>query len=76
MLRVDFLANFENTWINFHSVDFFSVVSEGGSNVVAGTKYTNANGQTTFKLDAGTYWIHRQLSGYEFSPNPKQETVS
>ena len=49
---------------------------QAGSNVVAGTKYTNANGQVTFKLDAGTYWIHRQLSGYEFDPNPKQETVS
>jgi len=47
-----------------------------GSNVVAGTKYTTASGEVTFKLDAGTYWVHRQLSGYEFSPNPKQETVS
>jgi len=48
----------------------------GGTNVVAGTKYTDAMGEVAFKLDAGTYWIHRQLSGYEFTPNPKQETVA
>ena len=24
----------------------------------------------------GVYWVHRQLAGYEFDPNPAQATVS
>lgn len=47
-----------------------------GNNVVAGTKYTTAMGQVAFKLDAGAYWCHRQLAGYEFDPNPAQISVS
>lgn len=35
-----------------------------GSNVIAGTLYTNASGQATFLLDAGTYYMWGQLSGY------------
>jgi hypothetical protein len=49
---------------------------EAGGNVVAGVKYTSATGKTVFKIDAGTYWVHRQLSGYDFDPNPAQATVS
>ncbi len=43
--------------------------------VVAGTLPTNANGQRTFWLDPGTYYVWRQLSGYNFS-NPEQITVT
>lgn len=49
---------------------------QAGQNVIAGTKYSNALGHVGFKLDAGAYWCHRQLAGYEFSPNPAQITVS
>jgi len=49
---------------------------QSGQNVIAGTKYTNALGHAGFKLDAGAYWCHRQLAGYEFTPNPVQITVS
>ncbi len=49
---------------------------QAGSNVVAGTKYTTALGQVAFKLDAGAYWCHRQLAGYEFDPNPAAIAVS
>jgi hypothetical protein len=46
-----------------------------GSNVVAGTQYTNASGQTVFLLDAGSYYAWKQLSGYNFT-NPESFTVS
>ncbi|OQB86503.1 MAG: hypothetical protein BWX88_01111 [Planctomycetes bacterium ADurb.Bin126] len=49
---------------------------QAGSNVIAGTKYTTALGQVAFKLDAGAYWCHRQLAGYEFDPNPAAIAVS
>jgi len=48
---------------------------EGGSNIVAGTLTTDANGQATFMLDAGTYYLWQQLSGYNFT-NPATLTVS
>lgn len=40
---------------------------EAGANVVAGTLSTDALGQVTFLLDAGTYWKHVQLAGYNFT---------
>jgi hypothetical protein len=48
---------------------------EAGSNVVAsGT--SNSSGQVTFMLDAGTtYYIWRQLSGYNFT-NPDEEEAA
>jgi hypothetical protein len=45
-----------------------------GTNVIA-SGYTNASGQVTFYLDAGTYYVWRQKSGWNFS-NPDTETVS
>ncbi len=46
-----------------------------GSNVIAGTQYTNASGQATFLLDDGSYYAWKQLSGYNFT-NPEPFTVS
>jgi hypothetical protein len=46
-----------------------------GTNVIAGKLYTNASGVVTFMLDAGTYYVWRQLSGYNFT-NPQAITVS
>lgn len=50
-------------------------LDEAGSQVVAGVAYSNASGIVTFKLDPGTIWIHRQLAGKTFTPDPEQETV-
>jgi len=47
----------------------------GGANIVAGYKITDSDGQVTFMLDAGTYYIWRQKGGYDFS-NPQAWTVS
>ena len=46
-----------------------------GTNVSAGVLVTDAFGNATFLLDAGTYYLWAQKSGYNF-PNPTQFTVS
>lgn len=47
-----------------------------GDTVVAGTRTTNANGEVTFCLDAGTYYFWRYHASYSFDTNPTQLTVS
>lgn len=56
-------------------VDCWVSTDSAGSNVVAGVLVTNAAGQVTFQLDAGTYYLWRQLAGYNFT-NPITITVS
>lgn len=46
-----------------------------GTNVVAGTLVTDSFGVVTFYLDAGTYYLWRQLAGWTFA-NPDTEVVS
>lgn len=46
-----------------------------GSNIIAGTLLTNANGEATFMLDAGTVYVWRQKTGYTFT-NPQTWSVS
>lgn len=46
----------------------------GGNNVLAGVLTTNAFGQVTFSLDAGTYYAWCQRAGFNFN-NPIQFTV-
>lgn len=46
-----------------------------GANVVAGTTTTNAQGNATFYLDAGTYYVFIRATGYNFT-NPTTITVS
>jgi hypothetical protein len=46
-----------------------------GTNVIAGKLYTNASGVATFMLDAGSYYVWRQLAGMNFT-NPQAITVS
>ena len=54
--------------------DVWATSDQAGSNVLAsGT--TDSNGQVTFYLDAGTVYIWRQKSGWNFT-NPDTETVS
>lgn len=44
---------------------------------VAGSKYTNSSGEVTFQLDDGDYWLHCQMSGFDFTTTyPKKLTVS
>lgn len=50
-----------------------STDSAGANIVASGT--TDANGQVTFYLDAGTVYVWRQKSGWNFT-NPDQETVA
>ena len=46
-----------------------------GSNVVAGTRYTNASGVVSFMLDETDYYIWREKSGWNFT-NPVPFTVT
>lgn len=46
-----------------------------GANVIAGTQYTSASGTCTFMLDAGSYYMWLQLSGWNFN-NPTFFVVS
>lgn len=48
---------------------------EAGTNVIAGTLTTDANGQATFMLDAGSYYLWVKKTGYTFS-NPQSFTVT
>jgi len=52
----------------------WATTDEAGTNVVA-SGVTDVNGVVTFYLDAGTYYIWRQLAGYDFT-NPDTEVVS
>lgn len=46
-----------------------------GTNVIAGTIYTNGSGLATFMLDPGTYYVWLQRNGYNFT-NPQTLTVT
>ena len=56
-------------------VSVWICTDESGSNVVAGAICTDTAGQVTFQLDAGTYYVFRQLAGYNFS-NPQTWVIS
>lgn len=51
------------------------VTSDAAGTDVLGSGITNASGVVTFFLDAGTVYVWRQASGFNFT-NPDQETVS
>lgn len=57
------------------NVDVWVTTDEAGTDVIAGTIKTNSSGQVTFMLDAGTYYIWRQLGGYNFT-NPQEYEVT
>jgi len=57
------------------NVQVWITTDVAGTNVIAGTLITNASGQVTFMLDAGTYYVWRERSGYNFT-NPKTWSVS
>lgn len=55
-------------------VDVWITTDSGGVNIIASGK-TNQSGVVTFYLDAGTVYVWRQKSGYNFT-NPDTEVVS
>jgi hypothetical protein len=48
---------------------------EAGTDVIAGTLYTDTLGMVTFYLDVGSYYAWKQLAGYNFT-NPEIFTVT
>lgn len=54
--------------------DVWVTSDSGGTNILASGR-TNASGMVTFYLDAGTVYIWRQKSGWNFT-NPDTESVS
>ena len=57
------------------NVQVWITTDEAGSNVIAGILLTDASGEATFMLDAGTYYVWRERAGYNFT-NPQTWTVS
>jgi hypothetical protein len=55
--------------------DVWISTDSAGSTVVAGTLVSATDGLTTFYLDAGTYYVWRQRSGYNFT-NPQTMVVT
>ena len=56
-------------------VDVWVSTDLSGNNVIAGTLATDAFGNVTFLLDAGTYYVWVQKAGYNFA-SPNSFTVS
>jgi hypothetical protein len=56
-------------------VETWITTDSAGTDLVAGTLSTNALGVATYMLDAGTYYLWRQLSGYNFT-NPIEMVVA
>jgi hypothetical protein len=54
--------------------DVWITTDIGGVNVIASGK-TDQNGDVTFYLDAGTVYVWRQKSGFNFE-NPDTEVIS
>lgn len=62
------------TGLPIADADVWITSNIGGTNVLASGK-TNASGVVTFYLDAGTVYVWRQKTGYDFT-NPDTEVVS
>lgn len=57
------------------NVQVWITTDDAGANVVAGAIITDAQGEVSFMLDAGTYYVWREKSGYNFT-NPQTWSVS
>lgn len=57
------------------NVQVWITTDEAGINIIAGTLITDANGEVTFMLDEGTYYVWRERAGYNFT-NPQTWSVS
>jgi len=67
--------NIEVGGVDIAGADVWITSDVGGATVVAGTLSTDAFGNATFMLDAGTYYVWVQKAGYNFT-NPVTITVS
>jgi len=67
--------NIEVGGVDIAGADVWITSDVGGSTIVAGTLSTDAFGNATFMLDAGTYYVWVQKAGYNFT-NPVTITVS
>ncbi len=56
-------------------VEVWLTADVDGQTMVAGPQRTSTSGQTTWRLDSGTYYVWCQKAGYNFT-NPDIETVS
>lgn len=56
-------------------VEVWITTDEEGDDTIAGTLTTDNFGKVRFMLDAGTYYVWQQRSGYDFS-NPTTTTVA
>lgn len=54
---------------------FVKVTTDSAGANTAATGYTDAFGHATFMLDAGTYYVWKQVAGYDFT-NPQTMVVS
>jgi len=73
---IQFIYNVTNTVSGqpIADADVWVTTDEAGTNVIASGK-TDQNGDVTFYLDAGTIYMWRQKSGFNFD-NPDTEVVS
>jgi len=60
----------DSSGLPLDGAEVWITTDSAGTNVVAGTLCSDAAGLTTFMLDAGSYYVWRQLAGYDFS-NPQ-----
>jgi len=76
MGAIDFTYTLTNSedGLPIADADIWVTTDEAGTNVIA-TGRTDQNGQVTFYLDAGTVYVWRQKSGWDFV-NPDVEVVS
>jgi hypothetical protein len=74
-VEVDILT-LDITSLPIDGVEVWVTTDEAGMNIVAGTLVSDTSGHTKFMLDDNTiYWIRRQRSGFNFTPNPEMITV-
>lgn len=67
--------NFKVAGVGIDGVEVRIYAEQACTTIVAGPKYTDANGDVTFDLDPDTYYCRAQHAGYDFN-NPTEFTVS
>lgn len=73
-VSVPFTVN-DNASNPIDGVALWVSTDSAGTNVIAGTIYTNGSGLATFMLDPGSYYVWLQRNGYNFT-NPQTLTVT
>lgn len=73
-ISVPFTVN-DNASNPIDGVALWVSTDSAGTNVIAGTIFTNGSGLATFMLDPGSYYVWLQRNGYNFT-NPQTLTVT